>query len=313
MHTLLLLACIAYAEGDRDGPDYVYRDGYWWYKDGTPVVRIYDAPSYYYSYGYRYEYPRTYQYYRIPVYKEVAKAASYTPPSGWQSELIRAAAARDEQNAYFGALKYLGLGAPIPAAYSSYPSYVSNANLGSFGANANTLYGYSYEQVRQAYGDANFNTYMQQSSQLARGAQGLAGDAVSQFNASLTGLADNQARIMEYLAKGNAAANALRAAELPPSSRTTTVVQGSGQGVAEEPTVPVAVASSEIRQQKCAGCHAGKDAKGKFRVQDFDSYTEEQKAAVVLRLLTTDKDRRMPKDGQPLTMEQISQFLAKRR
>lgn len=120
-----------------------------------------------------------------------------------------------------------GTAPPYPSntyGQGGYNQQATNYQLGSYGANANTLYGTQVATMAQIYGAADMSALLQQSAKLTQNAQELAGQAHGQFIDAVTREGGNRARVAEILAKqqaamgviaatGQAAAQALTAAE----------------------------------------------------------------------------------------------------
>lgn len=328
-----------------------YKDGlfHWhtaWYDAGG---RYYPAGSYawlnsnWYLYGHGYYYPAK---------VEAPKAADYTPD--WKKKLLDIAAARDkvegrlriqalDHQTYLEALKALGLEgnfkwngygtAPVyPNAGATHTYGYNNAgsvNLGNFGANGNTIYGYSYSSIKDVYGDTNLNSLYQQAARLTQNAQQLAGQATTDFSDLVGKEGENRARVAEILAKAQAAKAALDAAT--PQTRTreesrvfsfsavsdgnggVKVVPIEGNGAAAQPAA-VTGEAQQFRVQACAACHSGANKKGGFDIASYPTLNLEQKAKVWERVFSTDPEKVMPrsKDGKPapLPAEGKKKFVA---
>jgi mono/diheme cytochrome c family protein len=207
------------------------------------------------------------------------------------------------------------------------------------------VYGYTYETLRNTYGDTNLNALYQQAARLTQGSQQLAGQAHTEFSGLVQQAGDNQARVAEILARSAAAANALRATE--PQAQTTTQTRTTVTGTASaqasvatppdqgqpvdpgtgpetpNPNVPPQQTSSGLNPQQwlaqvgrplCGGCHGAKDGKGGFAIDRYPSLSPEQRDRVIERLFTSNPDRRMPRDGagKParLSPQQVRAFLS---
>lgn len=262
---------------------------------------------------------------------------------GWKTKVLDVASKRDDYNAYLNALKELGMPQPPPAQqggqqpgmFAPANAMNGNANLGTYGANASTLYGYPYQgtlytysSVKDLYGDANINTLFQQAAQLAQNAQALGGEATKQFQSSVALEGGNRARVAEILARSQAAAETLRAAQGSESHTTTQgqtfriepqqpqpQVQPPQQGGAQ-PRVEGGggtnfAAFVQLATAKCLRCHGGEKTEGKFDIRQYANIPVRDKVEKVWpRLTTTDKDKIMPKGGAPLTTEELKLFFA---
>jgi hypothetical protein len=280
--------------------------------------------------------------------RTIIKAPAFVP--GWQEEMLKVARKRDEHQTYLRALSLLGFQGQI---YQPFPNAVrvnqqryqygasqgypySNSQyraVGSYGAQGNTAYGYSYNFVKDLYGSTDLNALYQQSSMLTKGAQDLAGQAQGDFSALVNQAGSNAARVAEILAKGEAASKALQAAT---ASSSSTVVEGSSSsGIAppmsgasngdsgnggetissSNPASGPAVvggnsggSSSAVAQAKaflinvgiprCGSCHLAKDGKepsGKFSILTYPTMNAAQKEKVWDRIFTSDETKRMPR------------------
>lgn len=269
----------------------------------------------------------------------------------WRSQLLELAAYRDkiegqlrkqslDQQAFAESIRSLGFQGNFQwqqygmhPGYPYHPPYFNGAvNLGNYGASANTLYGYSYNTIKDVYGDSNLNALFQQSSRLAENAQTLGGQATQGFQETIAKEGDNRARIAEILAQAQAAKVALDAAKPQASSHveeksSLTVQQqqqqqeqGSGQGGG-----PVAGAAGmnpnwvTLAGNKCASCHSAKaqgGVRGGFDIAQYPQMSPDKKLKVWARLTTSDPAKRMPlaadgkSPGVPLTADEIKLFVA---
>lgn len=266
-------------------------------------------------------------------------------PPDWKTTLLKVAEKRDEYAAYANALKTLGVSPPPPSGGFTPPPGVSsgpgqgagygmngNANLGTYGANASTLYGYTYQSIKDVYGDASYLTGLQQASRLVQNAQALGGEATKQFQETVAQDGTNRARVAEYLAKAQAAATALRAAE-GNSSRTTETItrfgnqQGNQQG--PQPGQPMPPAENgasnrgatapqtdpafvKLATERCIKCHGPDKQEGKFDIRQYPALSIKDKAALVWpRLVASKEDKEhMPKEGPSLTPEELKLFFS---
>lgn len=340
---ILLLTCVPSpaadpADGDTDA-GFTFRESFWW-KDSLPYTRTQVQSStpggYYYSCGRYYQYAPSYshswQYSRAALaYKDkVVERQVYQPAvpqysADWKTDVLKYAQKKDDLQAYLNALQALGINGQTYGfqqnsyRYSSY-NYGQPLNL-----NAQTQYGYSYQTVKEAYGETNLNLLYQQSARLAQNGQQLGSQATTEFAQLVAAAGDNQARVAEILARARAAELALRATDPQPRSRTTETVQGQGAGaVPPQPRTPMPQAEptdvvdaktflNNVAIPLCGACHAGgANAKSKFNIADYPTLSLDDKRVVWRRLLTDNPDKRMPqKDGgpgDPLTAQQLQAF-----
>jgi hypothetical protein len=242
----------SYPENYRED-GYEYRGGLFW-QGGKAYTRNYrertvQVPYTAYSYspggygGYNYATPYTayrtktvYYWDYVPVSYPQAETPSYG--KGWQDRLLSIAANRDklegnlrtaalDHQAYISAVNILGLAGnfrlPGYGTAPTYPSYSApHAPYAApyAAAQGNTLYGYSYANVKDLYGDTNLSTLYQQAARLTQNAQTLAGQGHTDFSDLVAKEGGNRARVAEILAKGQSAVAALQAAN--PQAQTHT-------------------------------------------------------------------------------------------
>jgi len=309
---------------------YVHADGFYvkngvthtrdivWYKKWVWVNACYKGGCYvngYWTYTWEYYYEYT------PV-----KLPAASDPE-WRIKLLAIAAARDkaegklryyaqEQNHFLEAVNALGLHGNFR--YEAYgrnpvaPTGYGNLQLSHAGINGNTIYGYSYSQVADAYGHTDLNALYQQSGFLTKNAQQLAGQANSEFNALIQQAGGNAARIAEILAKGKVGRDVIESIKGSPETRVETKVNGTV-------TVPNTVnASSDVVQSflklsgpaTCVACHSGNKLEGGFDVSRIPTMEPQEIIEKVLpRLVDKNEKNRMPKGLPALTGEQVRQFI----
>ncbi len=299
-----------------------------WYKNSVAYsrTRVYDGTVYSYnSYGQYVPY-RSYTYSYVPVsINKTTIVQQLKPPAfvpGWKEKALDIAKQRDEYQSYLKTLDVLGFhGQPYGYNMQSYNIQGSHSypmspaiQLGSYGVQGNTTYGYTYNTLKEMYGTTDMNVLYQQSARLTAGAQSLAKEANTDFSGLVGQAGTNAARVAEILAKAQAASIALRAARADSSVR----IQTSSSGTLPVPTfVPptpggdpgTGGASSELSIRgakvflenvgvpKCASCHSGKTLKGNFDILAYPNMSAEQKELVWNRIFTHDRDKMMPRDA----------------
>lgn len=330
--------CNGYCE---DG--YTYRDGYWW-KGGCAYCR--EKVYWYDRCGHCYYYWR---YSKVPFAERVVERTVETVKSSdpdWRGKLLDIAAARDrtqgeiqkgqaEQNYFVQAVGALGLTGNFNIQnYGAFPlggTLGQSFQLSAAGVQGNTVYGYQgYNQTADLYGSTDMNALYQQASRLTQNAQTLAGQAATDFSGLATQAGGNHAKVAEILAKGQAVQAMAKAITADPSAHVETrtfafrVGPGEDGKVKVEPVEPgnVAVNVQATAKQfqalaaaRCASCHTGQEAKGKFQIAQYVSLAPAAKAKVWERLVAPDGMKRMPraKDGGPghmLAPAEIALFLA---
>jgi hypothetical protein len=225
---------------------YTYRDGLF-YKGDVPYSREYytyvkQVPCTAYSYGgyggyatpYTYYQPKTYYDWRYTRVYPQSKAEVPTYGKGWQSQLLGIAANRDkvegnlrtaalDHNAYLTAVRALGLEGNFKwLGYGTPPAYPYAAPHAPYAAapQGQTVYGYSFANVKDLYGENNLSTLYQQAARLTQNAQTLAGQGHTDFSDLVAKEGGNRARVAEILAKGQSAVAALQAANPQASQHT---------------------------------------------------------------------------------------------
>lgn len=339
---LLCLPPLLPADGVANADGYTYADGYYfkdgiaytqkqnWYKDWYQEPYTYSYYGCYYTaYRWTYSWKSTNQYYPVQL----------KPSGDWRTQLLGIAAARDkvegklriyaqEQTNFEASVKALGLDGNFRwqnYGVNSMPLYSANGNLqlSSAGVQGNTVYGYSYSSVADVYGNVDLNALYQQASRLTENAQTLAGQAHTDFADLVKQEGGNRARVAEILAKSQAAATVLKAAEGPNQAQIQTRVfrfeirpNGETTLTPVQPQQPAPVVSGEWLKlsgpSSCVKCHAGGTVQAGFDITKYNptTATAEFRQKLLSRLLSDDPKVRMPKDGNKLTTEQIMQFIA---
>lgn len=343
-----------YSDGYVDRIDnYTYRSGYWYFGSdySIPYTRVrYQNPGYWYNGCYvNGSFYYTYTRYYAPTPPPIA-ATITAKDSDWRTQLLKVAEQRDKYNGqiqkqalehaqYMEAVKALGLSPPIPGTYvtGGYGGYGSGIGIPSgysisgnyynyplYGVNANTQYGYSYNQIAKLYGDTDINQLFQMSAQLTASAQKLAGDANSQFSGIVSQEGNNKARVAELLAKGAIMAQMLQALQAPPPAKVEGLsfrIEPGGKVTKDDAKV-TASDKEKLRDmlgsllaEKCSSCHYGKTIKSNFDIATyFEMSLEEKQKRVFPRIFTNDTKLMMPRNadggpGTPLTDSERQLFL----
>lgn len=317
---------VANYNGFTNGDGYTYHDGYWYWGEQA-YTRTLIQPSGYWSYGCYHPGRAYYQYsaYTAPV-------VTYKTPE-WRTRLLELATARDRreglirQNAFehqyfLEAIKTLGLEGNFrwngygmtPPGYSG---DIYRQQTTSYGANASTIYGYSYNTIASLYGDTNLNQLYLQAAQLAEGSQNLTREAVAGHQ-NLVGLeGSNRARVAEILAKAQMASQIISSLQATPTIETKgfsfKVVPGGGiekveEGVDAKTKEGLVEQFAVVARESCASCHSGKKLEGKFDITNYLNMSPREKEKVWQRLTDPDPKRRMPKDADPLPPEKLRLF-----
>jgi hypothetical protein len=247
--------------------------------------------------------------------------------SNWKNKLLDVLAQKSESEYFLSALEQSGLAQP--RRYGS--SYAGgNYQLGSYGVNGTTLYGYNaYQQSASAYGDVDLNQLFQALERTTSSAQDLARQAQTGHAdvVGKQGAYHARVAVIRALAQGAQQATA-DAPQVKVETRSGTLVPAP-----PAPEVPPALppapplppqenrvalpdthklARSLVIQTECIGCHNAAKPAGKLDLSaGFDGLSEEMKASVRARLTSTDASKRMPKDKPALGMDRLTPFFAK--
>lgn len=321
----------SYPDGYVNDAGYTWRNGYWWKDSHAYKYEKYWVPGSCYFYGgYYHQDPGhwDHKYVEYPV-------ANYVPPvqkvtyrdADWKAKLLDIAAARDkwegdirrgayEQRYFMDSVDALGLkgnfhwggyGASPP--YGDVTAYPLNGVLrsslqfGSYGANASTIYGSSYKQIAEQYGDANLSQLYQQANRLAENAQKLGGQATADFSGLVQAEGSNRARVAEILARGEAAQRVLQSLDGPPRTETRTLEFKIG-GASQAASGPKQQFES-VFSTRCGACHSGAKPKAGFDLTKYYGMTPEQKGQVWELLVTKDRDKMMPRSRDGAAAEYL--------
>lgn len=290
MKLLCAVIAMTLATIDLHADDHVQGSDGFFYLNGVAHSRTFVAGHYYYSNGCRYWSPGYYNYVRVE------KAAA---PADWRAKLLDIKKEQVEQQNYLDSLKFLGLDSPSYNRLSGYGSL----QIGNYGANGSTVYGYSLASLADIYGKEDLAALFQQAARLTENAQSLAGQAHTGFDA----------RMAQRLSGAENVAKVLAATELLKSLQSGNQASAKfefrvDQGKAEllpEPKGGSVFERWNAQAQQCAACHfgAGKaDLKGGFDISTWPGLSTEKKMEYAIKyLLTKDETKRMPRtaDGKP--------------
>lgn len=318
-------------------------DGFWWHS-GQAYTR---SQAWQPGYGYGCNYVAGYYYWKYAPVQVVTKYVNNVSPSdpGWRGKLLDLAAARDrvegevrkgafEQQYFLEAVNALGLQGNFRLqAYGTAPAYLAlqhqqyanqyqlSGHVTNFGANATTQYGYSYNSIKQLYGDADLATIFQQAAQLTAQSQKLSGDATSGFQGLVSQEGNNRARVAEIIAKGQMAQQIVAALQAGPASEvkgfsfkvTPAGIQRSEDGVTAEAKTSLLEKWKALATERCSACHNAEVKKGNFDIAVYPSLTPDIKQKIWSVLTTPDDKTVMPRaqDGGPgkrLTPEELRLF-----
>lgn len=314
------LICVVWSLPAR-ADDYTYRDGFYWSGGNAFTRTLVSSPvSYSYYNGCYHQYPSTSYY----TYAQVPVATAYKTPevkvpkysADWKTEVVKAAEQRDDIAAFNKAMAAL------------FPNYngTNYAHAEAY-SSGQTVYGYtpySYQTVKEAYGQLDINQLYQAAARLASSAQQFGSQATSEHAGLVQSAGDQFARVEEIRAKAQAVAAFARSIDAQPSTKTTTTVNGL------TPT-PVTVQSNYVQQStaqddtaafvanvigpNCSRCHSGASAKAHLDLTQWAALSATQKDSILQRVLSNDATKRMPPpknaDGtaNPLTPNDLGQIL----
>jgi hypothetical protein len=149
-----------------------------------------------------------------------------------------------------------------------------------------TVYGLT--DLDPFYGNADIGELFFMSGRLAESSQKYADKATSNFSQLIAVSGEQRARVAEIQAKGNAAAQALHAANAQASASIVTEVTGGGK---HTEAVEQPVNSIGSIQDKCLKCHGGKaSGGGDVKLPLFSELTAGQ-ADAALEYVTLEDDR----------------------
>lgn len=302
-----ILAAVAIAQGSYT----LASDGYYYQGSQAYTRSTVYAPGYWYGGCYYYG-QATYQY--TPYYPPAKAAVVTAEDPGWRSKLLDIAGQRDKLNAklagaaleqkyYMEAVNALGFqGTGLYA-----PNYIGSAGYSltgqiTYGAQANTAYGVSYNSLAQIYGQNDTTALFQMSNQHVINAQALAREGQTGFAALVGQEGSNRARVAEIIAKGQIADQVIKSLSAGPEVKGISFQVTSGgkfqkiEAADVDPTVKKDLSDqfTALVAAKCASCHTGKQPKGNFDISTYGALTADQKQVVWARLVTPDDKSVMP-------------------
>jgi hypothetical protein len=353
---LILLIVPAHAGGCYPSYNYGYSQTYYqpfyYYPTLPTYCQSYSYPTYQQSYtSHTNYYDGQYHYHNAGSYAGTNYPSGYYKwansnwvKQDWRQEVIEIAKQREENKEFMAAMKLLGMEAPPqPQIQMPYVPYTNRSPyLGTYGANARTIY--SYSSVKDLYGGNDVNTALQQVNRLALNAQQMGGQATQDAMQVIGREGDNRRDVARILAAGQAAQEVLKAAQEPHQREESRGViqrddaQQSQEEYEDDPRLQQVDPRLQQRQQqqqsprpvqprgqgqgkaslpfaaaaKCIQCHGPSKQEGKFSILAYEGMSRKEKAERVWpRLTTRDKQHRMPKDGDPLTPEEMMEFFSR--
>jgi hypothetical protein len=326
---LLIVLCFAiipapagqYHIGYVDSNGYTFGSDGYWYSSGVAYTRTrVEQPGYYTRSGCGYVYQPgnySYSYQKVVIQQKVIIQQNIitSADADYRARLLKIAEERQRSENFAKEVHALGLQGqfvPTPYGLGFLPGQQYRLN-GEFyqqyggvpyGANANSLYGYSYQQLAQLYGTNDLSILYQQAAQLALGAQRLSGDATNGFQGLVGQEGQNRARVAEILAKRDLAVAMLQALNTPSASGFKFSIEPTGDirrddsKMTAEQIKRLEVVRTQSAQ-KCAVCHNAQVKKGGFDVATYATLSDDDKLVVLRRLTTNDDKTRMPRKATP--------------
>lgn len=295
--SLIALILAAIAATPSASTEYVQHDGYYWNGNKAYVQHQYYHPGYY-NCGYYYQPYYTYEYTYDHTYTPPSNQVTYGP--NWKSEVIKAAAEQDDRALFWETINKLGLNGQMPG-YRQYGYSYSN-----YQPSGATQYGYSYKQVVDFTNLPDLTVPLQQASKYLQNSQETSKEGFSLLNGTLNNIGERQAEIARTIAEGQVR-NALleklvQGSQLTPHAHLE-VEKGGGGGLQSiAPSGMTDDQFAQLRAARCGSCHGAKDPKGSLDMtKAWSSYSPQQKATIIERLITTDLSKHMPRgaDGKP--------------
>ena len=304
---LLSLLTLGIASMPANANDYVFRDGFYWLNGNAFTRTLVSVPGTpYYDYCGRYCLSASRSYYtytQVPVaVKKQATPVQYG--DNWKSEIAKAAAAKEDHAAFQKALTTV-----FPQQVSAQTVQSDSTYLGG-----STAYGYlpyTYQTVKQAYGELDLNQLYQAAARLAQSSQQYSSEATSNHAGLVQSAGDQAARVAEINAKRDAVVAMAKSIEPQASSTTTTTVQGYAKAESSSSSTvgPVMDRLSLALNNNCLECHAGNKAKGNLDLTNWKALTEVQKNEIHRRILLPKTDPKHMPQGKDLAHEDLVQIL----
>ncbi len=263
----------------------------------------------FYSTGYCYPSYQSYSYYtpsyyQVPTY--TAPAAPYVAPptysADWKAEAVKYVAGQKDLEAFN---KFMSEN--VPAFAASHSTYYPGAG--------STLYGVAPYSVKVATSTENVGVNLeladQRTARLLSSTQDSYTQGLAQRTEFLAVASADTAREREINAKRDSAALVLQqaaallqATNASASSKTTTVVSGTGVAPVVQPaTADRSAFIKSVARADCQECHTpGPKMKGNFSVEAIGSLNRAQANEILRRITSTDPAVVMPKPaaGQPV-------------
>jgi mono/diheme cytochrome c family protein len=182
-------------------------------------------------------------------------------------------------------------------------------------AQGSTLYGQAFTETADIYGNLDLGVYYDQAIRVLADSGRLHDSAIQGTLSLLDQAGQNQTRVAETLARGEADARRFQAlAELAKAnavpnsahvSRQFSVQQGSGQTQVDGQTVPGIGRLQTVFNQYCVKCHGGVKTEGGLNLSDVSRLDEKTGENILDRITTSDPGKRMPRtaDGKPLSLD----------
>lgn len=284
-------------------------DGYY-YSAGIPHTRSWVNGYYYIQNGCRYWQPGYWDYAKVEV--TIKPAAN---PNDWRTEIAKATKERLEHQNFLESLKFAGLDAPATAYRGLSLHGYGSVQLGQYGVNGNTLYGYSLQSLSDVYGSSDFlGVGLQQYNRSLDKLGDLHGQSLAGLGQLLSSEGANRAKVADIIAVGQLL-QTLRQSDKPAASKSEFHFRVGPDGKAEVIPAPDTSVKPDVykawqaqAQDQCASCHFGarESLKGGFDIASWPGLPVAKKMELASKhLLTKNPADLMPRDkdnkpGKPL-------------
>jgi len=320
---LLLLLAVSVSAGS-----YTFRDGFYW-QGNRAFTRISDSYWHNGRWCQRYTY-RFHHEYTAPVQAVVHHDQKQLDIDDFRLEALRLAVEDAEQRAKTEqAAEIMGLLGKVapnqvqqlqgPGVQGQYQYRLTNTRT-PLADQGSTLYGVNY--LANQYHEVDLKLHLNQASNLAENAQRLSGQATNEFSQLIYELAALQQQGKAGDAK---TAQMLAVVEILKAldAKTETTLEATpviprnapnnrtSSGNESEPP-PHAFDSSALLSvitEKCSRCHNSDKADGDLNLDNVLTFNAQQARGLVDRVLSQDESLRMPKGGNPLSIEEAQHFV----
>lgn len=319
----LVLVCSSLSAGG-----YTFRDGFYW-QGNRAFTRVSDSYWHNGRWCQRYSY-RFHHEYTAPVQVVQKLEAKKLDIDDFRLEALRLAVEDAEQRAKTEqAAEIMGLlGKVAPnqvqqlqgqGVQGQYAYRLTNTRT-PLADQGSTLYGVN--SFANQYPEVDLKLHLNQASNLAENAQRLSGQATNEFSQLILQIADLQQQgksadsktaqilaVAQLLAALDAKSETTIEATPVIPSQSNNHHTSSGGGSEPPPQAFDSSALLSVVTEKCSRCHSSEKADGDLNLDNILTFTAEQSRDLVNRVLSTDESLRMPKGGNPLSIEEAQHFV----